>query len=134
LGEVGRLQEEGNKKSTDMTAIQQITAVAASLGWEVKTDIQKKKRVEFEFQRYTKMGQDFFFTVGMKGNDTGSLISEIEDYYEGFDPDYEAYLWIGTDGHGRNGAPYHIKDIVSDMEDAEAMIKTLYETLKTTLQ
>ena len=61
-------------------------------------------------------------------------ISEIEDYYEGFDPDYEAYLWIGTDGHGRNGAPYHIKDIVSDMEDAEAMIKTLYETLKTTLQ
>ena len=67
-------------------------------------------------------------------NDTGSLISEIEDYYEGFDPDYEAYLWIGTDGHGRNGAPYHIKDIVSDMEDAEAMIKTLYETLKTTLQ
>lgn len=117
-----------------MTAIQQITAVAASLGWEVKTDIQQKKRVEFEFQRYTKMGQDFFFTVGMKGNDTDSLISEIEDYYEGFDPDYEAYLWIGTDGHGRNGAPYHIKDIVSDMEDAEAMIKTLYETLKTTLQ
>lgn len=80
-----------------MTAIQQITAVAASLGWEVKTDIQQKKRVEFEFQRYTKMGQDFFFTVGMKGNDTGSLISEIEDYYEDFDPDYEAYLWIGTE-------------------------------------
>lgn len=70
----------------------------------------------------------------MKDNDTGSLISEIEDYYESFDPDYEAYLWIGTDGHGRNGAPYHIKDIVSDMEDAEAMIKILYETLKTTLQ
>lgn len=117
-----------------MTAIQQITVVAASLGWEVKTDIQKKKRVEFEFQRYTKMGQDFFFTVGMKDNDTGSLISEIEDYYESFDPNYEAYLWIGTDGHGRSGAPYHIKDIVSDMEDAEAKIKTLYETLKTTFQ
>lgn len=44
-----------------MTAIQQITAVAASLGWEVKTDIQKKKRVEFEFQRYTKMGAEFLF-------------------------------------------------------------------------
>ena len=49
-------------------------------------------------------------------------------------PDYEAYLWIGTDGHGKNGAPYHIKDIVSDMEAAEAMINTLYETLKTALQ
>lgn len=43
-----------------MTAIQQIAAVAASLGWKVKTDIHKKKRVEFEFQCYTKMGQDFF--------------------------------------------------------------------------
>lgn len=43
-----------------MTAIQQITAVAASLGWKVKTDIHKKKRVELEFQCYTKMGQDFF--------------------------------------------------------------------------
>ena len=48
--------------------------------------------------------------------------------------DYEAYLWIGTDGHGKNGAPYRIKDIVSDMEQAEAMIEKLYETLKTTMQ
>lgn len=55
-------------------------------------------------------------------------------YYEAYDSDYEAYLWIGTDGHGKNGAPYHIKDIVSDMEAAEAMIDTLYETLKTALK
>lgn len=66
----------------------------------------------------------------MKGNDTDSLLQEIEEYYEGFDPDYEAYLWIGTDGHGKNGAPYRIKDIVNDMEQAEAMIEKLYETLK----
>lgn len=37
---------------------------------------------------------------------------------------------IGNDGHGKNGAPYHIKDIVTDMEEAEKMIETLYETLK----
>ncbi len=30
----------------------------------------------------------------------------------------------------KNGAPYHIKDIVTDMEEAEKMIETLYETLK----
>ena len=58
----------------------------------------------------------------------------LEKYYEAYDSDYEAYLWIGTDGHGKNGAPYHIKDIVSDMEAAEAMIDTLYETLKTALK
>ena len=69
----------------------------------------------------------------MKGNDTGSLISEIEDYYEGFDPDYEAYLWIGTDGHGRNGAPYHIKDIVDEMEEAKKNFTDFYNSLKTAL-
>ena len=65
----------------------------------------------------------------MKGNDTDSLLQEIEEYYKGFDPDYEACLWIG-----KNGAPYRIKDIVNDMEQAEAMIEKLYATLKTTMQ
>lgn len=49
----------------------------------------------------------------------------LEKYYEAYDPDYEAYPWIGPDGHGKNGAPYHIKDIVCDMEAAEAMIDML---------
>lgn len=70
----------------------------------------------------------------MKGNDPDSLLTEIERYYEAFDPDYEASLWIGDDGHGKNGAPYHIADIVSDMKAAETMIDTLYEALKTALR
>lgn len=57
------------------------------------------------------------------------LIEEVKRYYESFDVDEEAYLWIGPDGHGQNGAPYHIKDIVSDMEAAEEMVYQLYEAL-----
>lgn len=117
-----------------MTAIEQITTVAASLGWHVETDTRESNLVEFEFQQYTPVGQDFSFSVEMKDNDPDNLLSEIDEYYEGFDPDYEAYLWIGADGHGKHGAPYHIKDIVTDMEQAETMIKTLYEALKTTIQ
>lgn len=113
-----------------MTAIEQITAIAEQLGWQVKTDTAKPNLTVFDFLQYTPYGQDFGFSVEMKGNDTDSLIDRIEEYYEGFDPDYEAYLWIGNDGHGKNGAPYHIKDIVTDMEEAEKMIETLYETLK----
>ena len=70
----------------------------------------------------------------MRDDDPENFLQELEKYYEAYDPDYEAYLWIGTDGHGKNGAPYRIKDIVSDMEQAEAMIEKLYETLKTTMQ
>lgn len=114
-----------------MTTIERIIALASSLGWQVTTQKKKRYLVEFEFQQYTKMGQDFNFCVVMKGNDINSLIENIEEYYEGFDPDYEAYLWIGTDGHGKNGAPYHIKDIVSDMEEVETMIDKLCERLKT---
>lgn len=117
-----------------METIEQITTVAAGLGWQVSTDTSTPNIVEFEFQNYTPAGQDLNFCVEMKDDDPQSLLSEIQEYYEGYDPDYEAYLWIGTDGHGKNGAPYHIKDIVSDMEAAEEMIDALYEALKTALQ
>lgn len=111
-----------------MTTIERIIALASGLGWQVTTQKKKRYLVEFEFQQYTKMGQDFNFCTVMKGNDINSLIENIEEYYEGFDPDYEAYLWIGTDGHGKNGAPYHIEDIVSEVE---TMIDKLCERLKT---
>ena len=114
-----------------MTTLERIIALASGLGWQVTTQKKKRYLVEFEFQQYTKMGQDFNFCAVMKGNDINSLIENIEEYYEGFAPDYEAYLWIGTDGHGKNGAPYHIKDIVSDMEEVETMIDKLCERLKT---
>ena len=36
---------------------------------------------------------------------------------------------MSRNGHGRNGPPYHIKGIVSDMEAAEEMVYQLYEAL-----
>lgn len=117
-----------------MDLIEQIAAIASDLGWQVRAYSTALGVVEFDFSQCTRAGQDFEFSVEMKDDDPDSLLNEIERYYDGFDPDYEAYLWIGTDGHGKNGAPYHIKDIVSDMESAEEMINTLYETLKTALQ
>ena len=98
-------------------------------GWEVRADRQGKD-VIFEFCKFTPAGQDFGFSASMKGNCIDSLADDIEDYCEGFDPDYEASLWIGKDGHGRRGAPYHIKDIVADMEKAEEMVYGLLEAIR----
>ena len=116
-----------------MNLIEQITSVATSLGWHVGIT-SATGIVEFEFSQYTPAGQDFNFCVEMKDDDLDSLLDDIERYYEAFDPDYEASLWIGDDGHGKRGAPYHIKDIVNDMEAAEKMIDELHETLKKTLK
>lgn len=112
-----------------MTTTEQIIAVATGLGWQASTT-KYENRVVFDFQQYTPKGQDFNVSVEMKDGDFDRFLCELENFYEGFDPDYETYLWIGNDGHGKNGAPYHIKDIVTDMEEAEKMIETLYETLK----
>ena len=112
-----------------MTTTERITTVAANLGWQVSTS-RNENTVEFDFQQYTAKGQDFNVCIEMKDDDFDNFLQELEQYYESFDPDYEAYLWIGDDGHGKNGAPYYIKDIVADMEEAGKMIETLYETLK----
>lgn len=98
-------------------------------GWDVRADRQGKS-VIFEFYKFTPAGQDFGFSASMKGNSIDSLADDIEEYYEGFDPDYEASLWIGSDGHGRRGAPYHIKDIILDMEKAEEMVCGLLEAIR----
>ena len=117
------------KEDETMTTTEQIIAVATGLGWQASTT-KYENRVVFDFQQYTPKGQDFNVSVEMKDGDFDRFLCELENFYEGFDPDYETYLWIGNDGHGKNGAPYHIKDIVTDMEEAEKMIETLYETLK----
>lgn len=119
------------KTMTTQEKIQKVTEISQSKGWNISVDDKNKLNIQFDFQRYTNFGQDFNFSTEMKCEDIGTLIADMEQYFEGFDPDYEAYLWIGNDGHGKNGAPYHIKDIVSDMEEAEKQIHDLLEALET---
>lgn len=109
--------------------IQKIISSANRNEWSVNTNETEEGCIQFEFSQFTPAGQDFSFSATITGGNPATLLEDIKRYYEGFDVDEEAYLWIGPDGHGRNGAPYHIKDIVSDMEAAEEMIYQLYKTL-----
>ena len=54
------------------------------------------------------------------------LCTEIERSYMGFDADYETYIWLGPDGHGHNGAPYHIRDILDEMERYDDQLRRLW--------
>lgn len=82
-----------------------------------------------EFQRYSSAGQDFSFCVDCNGS-IDELMNNIIDYYMGFDVSYETSLWIGEDGHGKNGAPYEIKDICADMEECREFINELFRIVK----
>lgn len=115
--------------------INAITKIAEEKDWSVDVkegtrwnnetrQIESKGDVlEFTFQQYSDAGQDFSFTAEMKDGDIYTLIDSISEYYEGYDPDEEALLWIGPDGHGRNGAPYRITDIIKDMEQCKEIVR-----------
>ena len=111
--------------------IDKITECAEANGWHVHTERYRDTALWlFEFSQYTKAGQDFNFSAEMRYAGPETLIKSVREYYENYDPGEEAYLWIGADGHGKNGAPYRISDIVADMEDAESMVGTLLEAFE----
>lgn len=90
--------------------------------------------IDFELESYTSRGQDLIVSISVNDNATyEDFVKELEDYYEDYDPDEEASKWIGPDGHGANGAPYRITDIVHDMEEAREMIGDLLKAFKNNL-
>lgn len=61
-----------------------------------------------------------------KGNNIECFCNNIYDYYDNFDVSYETYLWLDSDGHGVNGAPYDMKDIYEDMAWCQNKIYDIY--------
>lgn len=111
--------------------IDRITEIAEEDGWSVYVEEMEDRgdMIEFTFGKYTDVGQDFSFSVEMKDGDIDTVIEDIDNYYENYDPDEEALLWVGSDGHGKKGAPYHLTDIVKDMEQCETYIGELFDLL-----
>lgn len=94
--------------------------IAERLGWSVTKD-----SYDIELQFYTDYGQDFSFSV----NRNEGYVKQVYDYYNSFDPDEEALLWVDDSGHGKNGAPYRLRDIITDMEEVEKELEKLYDAL-----
>ena len=78
-----------------------------------------------DFGKYSTAGQDFHFSIDTENN-LDYFLMNILSCYQDFDVSYETSLWIGSDGHGKNGAPYEIKDIYEDMEECHEFIMELY--------
>ena len=108
-----------------------IVACAEANGWKVNAGIYYKELIsEFEFQKYSPAGRDFSFSAEMKCANINSLIENMEEYYEDFDVDSEAYIWLDQSGHGKNGAPYRMRSVLEDMEATERMIERLLDAIR----
>ena len=79
--------------------------------------------------KYSPAGQDFSITVEAEENSVYSFLDNLYDRYSDFDVSYEAYIWLDSSGHGKNGAPYDMKDLYEDMEWCEKEILELWRSL-----
>lgn len=68
----------------------------------------------FCFSQGSPAGQDFNIEVEAKTLD--ELKEELERFVYNYDVSEEAYYWLDRFGHGKNGAPYDMKDVYEDME------------------
>lgn len=104
--------------------IEKIIEIAENLEWTVT----EEENNEYLFSKYSPAGQDFNMEIECKNVD--DLINSIYQRYENFDCSYETYIWLDNTGHGKNGAPYDMKDLYEDMEACEQMILDLYNELE----
>lgn len=105
-----------------MTTKQKIEFVAKILGW--KTDWNDGT---VEFSQHSPAGNECVVSLDYKN--VTDIPALVDEYYEDYDPSYEAYLWLDNSGHGKNGAPDNMGDVYADMQESERMIKTLSEAL-----
>ena len=109
---------------------EKIKDIANKEGWSVNITDNGDDCYTFTFQKFSPYGQDFSFDVDLEDKNIETLINGIHQYYFDFDVSYETYLWLYNEGHGKNGAPYDMKDIYEDMEDCAQMIRELYNTFR----
>lgn len=80
-----------------------------------------KESMTYTFSKVSPAGQDFSFEVDI-GCDIEDFLDIVDNCYQNFDVSYETYLWLDNTGHGKNGAPYELEDILEDIKACEQYI------------
>ena len=83
-----------------------------------------KENMTYMFSKTSPEGQDFSFEVDI-GCDIEDFLNIVDNYYQNFDVSYETYLWLDNTGHGKNGAPYEMEDVLEDMKACEQYINDI---------
>ena len=107
-----------------------ITQIAEDNDWIVYNHEKNFNNINLFLNKYSSAGQDFGFYIQCKTGDVKEFIAAVEDYYDGYNPYEEAILWIGPDGHGKNGAPEDLKELIADMEECKENTRLLINAFK----
>lgn len=106
-----------------MKNIQDIMNKIKELGWDVEDE-----EYFYLLSIFSPAEQDFNIEID-KTDDIERFLEKIYQTYENYDVSEETYLWLDNTGHGRNGAPYEMEDLLNDMKWCENAILELYKDL-----
>lgn len=107
-----------------------IERIAREAGWSVYIDEETKDYISYDFGKYSPAGQDFHVSAELEHLEIETLMDNLNSRYSDFDCSEETYLWLDDTGHGKNGAPYDMKDLYEDMEACQEMIMDLYKVFE----
>ena len=105
-----------------MKWLDEFISAAEELEWQV---IEEEDRAEFG--KFSPAGQDFWMEVTATSPE--NLLETMRSYINNYDISGNAYIWLDDTGHGKNGAPYDMKDVYEDMESCLNMVEELYSRL-----
>lgn len=101
-----------------------------SLGFNVFDFQSNGNNYSFFIQKYSPAGQDCNFSLTCEKDNPSSVAKAFDELYQNYDPEEETMLWVGPDGHGKNGAPYHLSDVLKDMESVEKDLESAKNKIK----
>lgn len=107
-----------------------VEQIAREAGWSVNIDDETEDYICYDFGKYSPAGQDFHVSAELENMEIETLIDNLNSRYADFDCSEETYLWLDDTRHGKNGAPYDMKDLYEDMEACQEMIMELYKVFE----
>lgn len=95
--------------------------------WSVNRDLTD---LELEYDD----GYNQHFIALNECYEPSEFIYNLSKYWAGFDVSQETYYWLDKTGHGKNGAPYEMKDIIRDFERFHEAIYDLIKNVENYLE
>lgn len=116
-------------KTTDL--LEKASEILNELNVTITNIDEDENKVTVDMQFYSPKGQDFNFSIEMcsEVDDTDEFNQKFTDaidiYADNYDVCYETYIWLDEFGHGKNGAPYNMRDLYNDNEWCKNRMETI---------
>lgn len=102
---------------------------AKELGWNYNLYKEDNERTYVEMEKYSPLGEDFSMVIDFsEENPVETFIADLRIYYNNFDPEEHAEMWI--ENRGKNGTPSSIQALLDDANNIDEMIGDLIRYLE----